>query len=82
MALVCFDTDESPLSFIQFMVEEAPGGFQRTLWEPDALHEWEYKQGDFLIFQLEAPTWSRWGGIRIVSMEPRIIEVYLGVPNF
>jgi hypothetical protein len=82
IALVCFGTDESPLSHIQFMVEQGPGGFQRNLWEPDALHEWHYKQGDFLIFQLEAPTWHNWGGIRIVSMEPRIIEVYHAVPNY
>jgi hypothetical protein len=82
MALVCFELNDQPLWFIQFMVEQAPGGFQTNIYEPDALHEWEYKQGDFLIFQLQAPTWHRWGGIRIVSMEPRIIEVYLAVPNF
>jgi hypothetical protein len=79
---VCFDEQGIPVDFIQWMVEEGPGGFQANLYEPTALHEWEYKQGDFLIFQVEtsmAPT--RWGGIRIVSMAPRIIEVYLALPQ-
>lgn len=81
---VCFEYDDEgiPVDFIQWMVEQAPGGFQTNLWEPGALHEWEYNQGDFLIFQVEtsmAPT--RWGGIRVVSMDPRIIEVYLALPE-
>lgn len=81
---VCFELADpnTPVDFIQWMVEEAPGGFQTNLYEPDALKEWEYKQGDFVIFQVETPmSPTRWGGIRIVSMEPRIIEVYLALPD-
>lgn len=39
----------------------------------------EYKQGDIYLFKLMSQ--KRYGGIRIVSMTPRIIEVYLAEPN-
>lgn len=38
-----------------------------------------YQQGDIYQFKLEKQ--NRYGGIRIVSMTPRIIEVYLAEPN-
>lgn len=41
----------------------------------------EYQTGDFFIFQLPGQSPVRYGGIRVVSMSPRIIEAYLAVPN-
>ncbi|MEQ9442922.1 MAG: hypothetical protein RIG62_28040 [Cyclobacteriaceae bacterium] len=40
-----------------------------------------YEKGDFFIFQLPGQSPIRYGGIRIVSESPRIMEVYLAVPN-
>lgn len=38
-----------------------------------------YQEGDVFLFKLDRAGY--YGGIRIVSMTPRIIEVYLAVPN-
>jgi hypothetical protein len=47
---------------------------QNTFWES------EYEAGDFFLFKVmsEVPTF---GGVRIVSESPRIIEVFYAVPN-
>jgi hypothetical protein len=48
-------------------------------WPGSDYVDFEYEEGDFIQFKL-ADT-DRYGVIRIVSMTPRIIEVYLAVPN-
>jgi hypothetical protein len=57
------------------------GGFQWN-YDDEMTDELAYSEGDFVYFRLDQdgePT--RWGGIRIVSMTPRIIEVYVAVPQ-
>lgn len=41
----------------------------------------EYQVGDFFIFQLPGQSPIRYGGIRVLSSSPRIIEAYLAIPN-
>ena len=40
-------------------------------------------EADYFFLMLDQPAGepTRWGGIRIVSMTPRIIEVYIAVPQ-
>lgn len=77
-----FDEWNIPLDFIQWMVEQAPGGFHWN-YDEDMAGEVEYNEGDFFFIMLDQPTGepTRWGGIRIVSMTPRVIEVYVAVPQ-
>jgi hypothetical protein len=51
----------------------------KSLWPGGGSTEMEYEEGDF--FQFYMYTADLYGGVRIVSMSPRIIEVYLAVPN-
>jgi hypothetical protein len=55
----------------------------RWVYVEDVSNQADYVEGDFFIFQIpDANIYeSLYGGIRIVSMSPRIIEVYLAVPN-
>jgi len=42
-------------------------------------HDFVYEEGDFFMFAI--PHLNRYGGIRIVSMSPRTIEVYYAEPT-
>lgn len=68
---------------LQNMVENRPSLFE-TYWPgAGAADEMDYQEGDFIYLKLwnpEADTLA-YGGVRIVSMQPRIIEVYLAVDN-
>jgi hypothetical protein len=59
-------------------VTTRPGLFE-SLWPGGGSSEIDYEEGDFFLFYLYTP--DLYGGVRIVSMSPRIIEVYLAVPN-
>ncbi|WP_276372846.1 hypothetical protein [Chryseolinea sp. H1M3-3] len=76
-----YDKWNTPLDHIQHMVEQAPGGFQWNYYD-EMTGEIAYNAGDYFKFRLDQPGEpTRWGGIRIVSMTPRIIEVYVAVPQ-
>ncbi len=51
----------------------------KSLWPGGGSSEIDYEEGDFFQFYLN--TAELYGGVRIVSMSPRIIEVYLAIPN-
>lgn len=70
---------DEPLDNIIYWVTERPSLFE-TLWPGfgAATEEVDYSEGDFIQFALFS---GHYGGIRIVSMTPRIIEIYLAVPN-
>jgi hypothetical protein len=78
MESVHFAAVEQPLENIKDWVTERPQLFEEN-WTNSADQELEYEEGDFFIFKLAYE--NLFGGIRIVSMSPRIIEVYLAVPN-
>lgn len=63
---------------IEGWVKERPGLFEEK-WVDNNQQPPVYQQGDIFLFKLLEQ--NRYGGIRIVSMTPRIIEVYLAVPN-
>jgi hypothetical protein len=67
-----------PLNQLQEWVEARPQLF-KTYYEGTLESPIDYEEGDFMHFYLNVD--KRYGGIRIVSMTPRIIEVYLAVPN-
>lgn len=78
---VVFAESTMELDEIIYLVTERPSLF-KTYWPKlggAALDQFDYSEGDFFQFQL-SPS-ETYGGIRIVSMTPRIIEVYLAVPN-
>jgi hypothetical protein len=70
------------VSHIQDLVTKRP-----DLWDnkwidtpmTPVLEEATYQEGDVFLLKLDRA--KLYGGIRIVSMTPRIIEVYLAVPN-
>lgn len=65
---------------VQYMVTERPKLFE-LYWPQDVASSSEmvYQAGDFIHFWLSET--NRYGGIKIVSMSPRTIEVYLALPN-
>ncbi|GAB2600397.1 hypothetical protein [Spirosoma areae] len=77
---------------LEYMVKERPSLFE-TYWTSAQFtvtnynNYFTYQQGDIYLYKLQNlhPDWNqnpnRYGGIRIVSMSPRIIEVYLAEPN-
>lgn len=67
-------------SEIEFFATERPSLFE-DYWEyaESSVFEADYQEGDFFLYQLLSD--QLFGGIRIVSDSPRIIEVYLAVPN-
>lgn len=80
METVRFAKVDEPLEDIQFWVEERPDQFE-NYWPGSSDVELDYSaSGDFFIFHLTDQ--QLYGGIRIASMDPRIIEVYLAVPNY
>ncbi|HZI24542.1 MAG TPA: hypothetical protein VFD46_05670 [Chryseolinea sp.] len=69
---------DQPLENIIYWVTERPSLF-KIHWPAGADDEVDYSEGDIIQFYLSDA--DLYGGIRIVSMTPRIIEVYLAVPN-
>ena len=78
METVRFAKVDKSVSVIKFWVEERPDQFE-NYWPGSSDVELEYESGDFFIYELTKQ--HLYGGIRIVSMSPRIVEVYLAVPN-
>ncbi|HLT72780.1 MAG TPA: hypothetical protein VKZ75_09020 [Cyclobacteriaceae bacterium] len=78
METVYFAKTDQPLSIVQHWVEDRPSQFE-AYWPGGSDMEFDYVQGDIILFkQVDA---NRYGGIRIVSVTPRIIEVYFAEPN-
>ena len=78
METVYFAKTDQPLSIVQHWVEDRPSQFE-AYWPGGFQTELEYGQGDIILFyEVDG---NRYGGIRIVSMNPRIIEVYFATPN-
>ncbi len=69
-----------PLSTIIHWVTERPSQFE-NYWDriEGESDEVSYQEGDFFLMWLSES--NRYGGIRIVSENPRIIEVYIAEPN-
>ena len=59
---------------------ERPSLFE-TNWPGTCATDLEYAEGNIFQFMLTEGDVDRFGGIRVVSVTPRIIEVYLAVPN-
>ena len=78
MEVPYFALSEQPLDNIIDWVTERPDLFELH-WPGSSENELDYNEGDFIQYWLSDA--NLYGGIRIVSMEPRIIEVYLAVPN-
>lgn len=66
------------LSQIMYWVKERPSLF-KSYWPGSGQDQISYQAGDFILFKM--PDADLYGGIRIESMSPRIIEVYLALPN-
>jgi hypothetical protein len=78
MELVRFAKVDVSVDNIQYWVEERPDQFENN-WPGSSDSELDYAEGDFIMCHLTDQ--NVYGGIRIVSMTPRIIEVYLAVPT-
>lgn len=78
MEIPYFALSAQPLDNIIDWVTERPNLFE-LYWPGGNQTELSYSESDFIQFYLTKA--GLYGGIRIVSMEPRIIEVYLAVPN-
>jgi hypothetical protein len=81
MVTTYFAESDNTLDIIKDWVMERPKLFGDH-WPGGYLDEIEYEEGDFIQYKLELGDIDLYGGIRIVSMTPRIIEVYLAVPNY
>ena len=78
METVFFAKTDQPLDIVQHWVEDRPSQFE-AYWPGGSDMELDYEEGDIILFkQVDS---NRYGGIRIVSMTPRIIEVYFAEPN-
>ena len=85
MVTTYFAKTDQPLSNIEDWVKERPSLFQ-SYWPGSSDDKLDYEEGDIILFwnsgeNYQNPYDDQYGGIRIVSMMPRIIEVYLAVPN-
>lgn len=78
METTWFNKAEFSVKAIENMVKNRPSLFE-AYWVDNNQEPPIYQQGDIFLFRLMDQ--NRYGGIRIVSMTPRIIEVYLAVPN-
>ncbi len=67
-----------PLNTIMYWVTERPKNFI-SFWPGIGEGELAYVEGDFIQFHLTEA--DLYGGVRIVKMSPRIIEVYLALPD-
>jgi len=79
---VYFGKIDKTVDQIEKWVTNRPSNFELN-WEhtDGAETDIEYQEGDFFIFQLPGLTPVHYGGIRIVSITPRVIEVYLAQPQ-
>jgi hypothetical protein len=77
MEITYFVLSNQPLGNIIDWVTERPSLFE-SYWPGGGDNDLNYSEGDFIQYKLGD---DLYGGIRIVSMSPRIIEVYLAVPN-
>lgn len=74
-------SDEITVAELQHIVENSPSVFPHEwidAWESE-IEELEYQEGDLVLFKAFDPdplVGGGYGAIRIVSMNPRIIEVY------
>jgi hypothetical protein len=66
------------LKSIMHWVTERPKLFEQN-WPGSSDNFLAYEEGDFILFNLGFA--GHYGGVRIVSMTPRIIEVYLALPT-
>jgi hypothetical protein len=84
MEYVTFVKVNLNLATVQNWVQNRPKLFSSNWTDVGTNSELDYQEGDFIHFKLSntslSPT-ELYGGIRIVSMSPRIIEVYLAMPN-
>lgn len=78
MEVPSFALSNQPLENIIDWVTERPDLFEFH-WPGGGTPDLSYNEGDFIQFWFSKS--GLYGGIRIVSMSPRIIEVYLAVPN-
>jgi hypothetical protein len=78
MESVRFAKIDMSLTSIMNMVQNRPKLFMSN-WPGSTSNDLEYNEGDFILFHLDKA--DLYGGIRIVSMTPRIIEVYLAIPH-
>lgn len=78
MELVRFAKKDVTLDVIEHWVTYRPQLFESN-WNGADGDDIAYSEGDFFIFNLTEQ--MLYGGVRIVSQSPRIIEVYLAVPN-
>ncbi|MGM9510458.1 hypothetical protein ACS5NO_22180 [Larkinella sp. GY13] len=84
MEITWFNKTDISVKSLEHWVKERPALFENN-WVDNSQEPPVYQQGDVFLFKvmnLSSPMIpNRYGGIRIVSMTPRIIEVYLAVPN-
>lgn len=85
LELVWFRKSKYSISSVETWVKGRPKLFE-LYWMKDAEDNVEsktemvnYQKDDLYLFKLQKQ--NRYGGIRIVSISPRIIEVYLAEPN-
>lgn len=78
MEWVKFAKVNFPINTIKHWVEDRPSNFESHMPAVTSDHLF-YNEGDIILFNILGE--NRYGGIRIVSMNPRVIEVYLAVPN-
>lgn len=87
MDLTHFVKTKQPAASVEDWVKERPKLF-KAYWEEGVFSSQNevanYQQGDIYLFKitdLDETTADQYGGIRIVSMTPRIIEIYLAESN-
>lgn len=78
MEVPYFVLSNQPLDNIIDWVTERPSLFE-SYWPGGGDNDLDYSEGELIQFWLSKA--DLFGGIRIVQMSPRIIEVYLAVPN-
>ncbi len=78
--VVYFGKIDKSLDAIKGWVTTRPSAFEHSWADTEDLsYDVEYQEGDFYIYQISDLTPVQYGGIRIVSEDPRIIEVYHAV---
>jgi len=78
MLNVNFEESSVSLETLMDWVTKRPDLFKHHYPVASFYNELKYEEGDFIQFHITKA--ELYGGIRIVSMTPRIIEVYLAVP--
>ncbi len=78
METVRFAKADFTVDVIEYWATQRPQLFASN-WKGADGEDVSYSEGDFFIFNLTEQ--MLYGGVRIVQQSPRIIEVYLAVPN-